>query len=247
MQPLHVPARASQNPGHTAHESRRPPWDEALARRLLRVDDMTAQPSRFPRPSTDTPSLKIWPIAILVGQLVAIGEVAAFAPLMPGPAASILLGAVAGIAIGAAQWPCLHSTGAGIRVVEWIPVSALGGALIGALAVGVAAGGPYDVSSIALVSLAVLAFGSAAGALLGGTQAWALRRRSGLARRWIAANTVGWSLGLLIALHCVLGTFLTPFSRTTVGTAAIMAACFAATAFAVAAATALALRPRRAA
>lgn len=213
-----------------------------LAWRLLRTaTTMTA------KPSIDPPFLKTWTIAILVGQFVAAGEVAALAPLVPGPTTSILLGAVAGIVIGAAQWPCLRTMGGGTKVVEWIPASALGGALLGGLAAGVAAGGPYDVSSITLVSLAVLAFGAAAGALLGGAQAWALRRRSGLAPRWIAANTVGWSLGLLIALHCVLGTFLTPFSRTTVGTAAIMAACFAATAFAVAAATALALRPRRAA
>lgn len=208
---------------------------------------MTAQSFRTSRPAIDPPCFTTWTVAILVGQLVAVGEVVAFAPLLPGPLASILIGAAAGLAVGAAQWPCLRGVGTEARVVEWIAASALGGALLGGLAAGVAVGGPYDVSSIARVSLAVLAFGSAAGALLGSAQAWALRRRSGLAHRWIAANTVGWSLGLLIALHFVLGTFLTPISRTPAGAAAMMAACIAATALAVAAATSVALRHRRAA
>lgn len=184
-----------------------------------------------------------WTLAVLVGQLVALGGSVAFAARLaaaPGVAASALVGAVAGISIGAAQWPALRRAVDHLGVDEWIPASAIGGALVGILAWIAAACGPHDVSSLWTLAFAAVASGLVAGSILGGLQALALRHRPGVARRWWAANTVGWAFGLLFVLGGVLATLLGPWPGAPV-TAAIICASITAMAMIVAWTTALVL------
>jgi hypothetical protein len=163
-----------------------------------------------------------WALAGAFGHLIAIGTfallwqaLAAHAPSGMAPGAvvytlsgSALVGGVAGVAVGAAQWPTLRGALSQLRAREWLLASALGGGLVGVLAGGTQLGGPYDVSSCSAVLFAASIFGLVVGGLFGGAQAWALHRQPDLARRWCLANACGWAIGLLIVVAGVLGAIL---------------------------------------
>lgn len=201
---------------------------------------MSSQTRPTKRTAVD-PSLGSWILANYVGQFVAIGEVGVFMLSTSGPITAAIPGATAGLALGAAQWPGIRGIFGEIRVFEWLSASVLGGAVIGEL-VAAAARGPYDVSSLPLAALAVLAFGLVCGGIFGGVQGWALRRRRGLALRWAAANAIGYFLGLLFVLCCGLSTYLTPASPAPGSPEVVVAACIAAMALATAATTGIVLR-----
>jgi len=202
------------------------------------------------RANSPEANLNPWTRAQFVGQVVAIGGGVAVAQTLAahtggwrsGIVVPLLVGAVAGVAVGASQWSTLRRAVGDLRVRAWISASALGGALVGVLAAGTVSCGPFDVSSLPAVALVALASGLGAGATLGAAQAWALRRRPAVALRWLAANAVGWAFGVLLLVLGLLGTVLTSRPGVPGLDAAIMLASISAMAVAVAFATGLALR-----
>ena len=129
----------------------------------------------------------------LIGPLSGAGEV------LSSLAASALAGALAGACLGVTQWLVLRRFFGDLSERAWVAASALGGALTSILGMLAAAQGPYDASSLWAVASGVLVVGIAVGAIVGGAQAWALRRHPQVAMRWLAANAAGWAIGSLVA------------------------------------------------
>jgi hypothetical protein len=122
-------------------------------------------------------------------------------------------GAVEGACLGAGTWRVLRGLRLELRARAWVGATALGGAL--AWVIGMTAGshGPATMPAPAVVAAALVGSGLVLGAVLGGTQAWALRRTPWLARRWVVASSVGWMSGLLAvyaALALVPGEGVSP-------------------------------------
>ena len=116
------------------------------------------------RANSPEANLNPWTRAQFVGQVVAIGGGVAVAQTLAahtggwrsGIVVPLLVGAVAGVAVGASQWSTLRRAVGDLRVRAWISASALGGALVGVLAAGTVSCGPFDVSSLPAVALVAL-------------------------------------------------------------------------------------------
>jgi MFS family permease len=172
----------------------------------------------------------------LIGPLSGAGEV------LSSLAASALAGALAGACLGVTQWLVLRRFFGDLSERAWVAASALGGALTSILGMLAAAQGPYDASSLWAVASGVLVVGIAVGAIVGGAQAWALRRHPQVAMRWLAANAAGWAIGSLVAYAGVISTLLGSWAGMTAWAAVTMALSVLAIAMAPVVATGLVLR-----
>lgn len=207
------------------------------------------------RPITSQAILGRWLGAIFVGEVIGLGSATVFVrgTELVGPisgagevllsvAASALAGALAGVCLGVTQWLVLRRYFDDLSERAWVAASALGGALTSILGMLAAAQGPYDVSSLWAVASAVIVVGIAVGAIIGGAQAWVLRRHSQVATRWFAANTAGWAIGSLVAYGGVISTLLGSWAGITAWAAVTMALSVLAMAMAPVVATGLVLR-----
>ncbi len=106
-----------------------------------------------------------------------------------------LVGSIEGSVLGTGQWLVLRRMLPELRWRAWAACTAIGGALPWALGMGL---GTSMTSVPPAWSMAVLFVGSGLvfGGLLGACQAVVLRRHLDVAGRWVAANAVGWMLGL---------------------------------------------------
>jgi hypothetical protein len=112
---------------------------------------------------------------------------------------SAVAGVVEGACLGFGQWLVLRRVFGDVGPATWICATALGGALAWVLGMTAGMNGPDVRPAPAVVVGVLIVSGLALGAVLGGAQAWVLRGRGRVARRWLAANAVGWMLGLLCA------------------------------------------------
>jgi hypothetical protein len=159
-----------------------------------------------------------WALATLSGYVVgALLALLAAVPLAYSTSAGWLAnaagGAVIGGVVGAAQWLVLRrsSVGRAGSAGLWWVLASLAGGLVG-LALGTALG---DLLAPALVqpaadraaaarmiplntTLSTAVSGLVFGLLLGGAQWFALRRPARAAGWWLAANGLGWMLGLAL-------------------------------------------------
>jgi hypothetical protein len=216
--------------------------------------DVTSQINRTHQPSRPAEALR-WIGAMVVGEVIGLGAAASLAvgvdPVTPGSGdaqTSVVIaaaaGAMAGTCIGAGQWPVLRRIVGELDLSAWILASALGGALAWMLGTAGAASGPYDVSSLWAVAIAVALAGFVLGASFGLLQASALSHRPNLAKRWPLANGLGWSFGLLLAYVGVLGTVFGSWPDSPIWTAMVSLIWAAMMLVAPAVATSFVLRAR---
>jgi Ca2+-transporting ATPase len=130
----------------------------------------------------------VWGLTAVAG----LGDRAAYLPV-------VLAGAGEGAVLGYAQARALRHDLAGFDARAWVRNTAAAGAL--GWAVGLAPSAFHD--ALAELPVAVLIGLAAAGAIvllcgIGAAQALVLRRYVSHARRWIAANALGWVAGLPI-------------------------------------------------
>lgn len=110
-------------------------------------------------------------------------------------ALALLVGAVEGTTLATGQWLLLRRRIAALRWRTWAGATAVGGAIPWAL--GMALGTSIETAPPAwLIAVGFVASGLVFGGILGACQALALRRHLPIARRWIAANALGWMVGL---------------------------------------------------
>jgi hypothetical protein len=151
-----------------------------------------------------------WVVAFIGGEVVGFGLaalVAAVAGLAFGhehAAIAILGGALAGIvegsAVGWAQWRVLRGPLPEIGRRSWIVATAAGATV--AWAIGMSLGtfaAPSEEPPFAVVLVGAALLGAALGALLGAGQWLVLRRHVARAARWVIANALGWTIGMVIA------------------------------------------------
>jgi hypothetical protein len=113
-------------------------------------------------------------------------------------ALAALVGAVEGVSLATGQWLVLRSRLPGLRWSAWASVTALGGALPWVIGMSIGGRGPADPPAW-LIGVVFVLSGLAFGGLLGLCQYLELRRHLDRAGRWIAANAIGWMLGLAAA------------------------------------------------
>lgn len=149
------------------------------------LDQRTEQPSTGSRPFNGK-DLAWWCITFLG---FPIGGFVADAILGPIDAVwvAVVAGAIAGLAIGAAQWLVLRATGIGAR---WIVVTSTG------LALGLGAGVAIFDYGTSIGDLAVL--GAVSGLFVGAAQWLILRDRIGAGLLWIVGVAAFWALGWTI-------------------------------------------------
>lgn len=216
---------------------------------------MKPYPETTPRAITSQDILGRWMGATFVGEVIGLGSATMLVrgTELVGPisrtgevsltvAASALAGALAGACLGVTQWLVLRRYFSDLTERAWVVASAVGGALTAILGTLAAAQGPYDVSSLLAVASAVMVVGGTVGAIIGGAQAWILRRHPQVAMRWFAANTAGWAIGSLVAYAGVISTLLGSWAGITAWAVATMALSVLAMAMAPVVATGLVLR-----
>lgn len=108
---------------------------------------------------------------------------------------ALLVGAVEGTTLATGQWLLLRRRIPQLRWRSWAGATAIGGALPWAL--GMALGTSLESAPPAwLIGVGFVVTGLVFGGILGACQALVLRRHLRIARRWIAANALGWMVGL---------------------------------------------------
>jgi MFS family permease len=163
---------------------------------------------------SDRSLLGRWVAAFIGGEVVGFGLAAPLGALAgwasddasgaSRTAIAILGGALAGViegsAVGWAQWRVLRGPLPTIGRRAWIVATAAGAAL--AWAIGMSLGtlaSPSDEPPFAVVVAGAAILGAALGALLGAGQWLVLRRRVARAERWVVANALGWTIGMVVA------------------------------------------------
>lgn len=181
--------------------------------------------------------------AIGFGAAMALGRGVVAIVGEPGELLTLALacaaGAVEGACLGAAQGLVLRRVWPGLRVGAWARATMVGGALAWALGMTAGGHGPGTMPPLWVIGLVMIASGLVLGGILGAAQAVVVRRHARGAGRWIAANAVGWMIGLMFAYA---GIALTPEPGASAYDVAVMAACGAAMAIAPALLTGRALR-----
>lgn len=150
-----------------------------------------------------------------------------------------LAGTVEGACLGVGQWLVLRRIVGGLALRAWVVATAVGGASAWMLGMTAGTHGPATMPAPWVVAVVLVVSGLVLGAVLGGAQAWVLRDRHRLAGRWVAANAIGWMVGLLFAYA---GVAITTEAMSSGLAAAILATSGAAMALAPALATGLVLR-----
>lgn len=176
---------------------------------------------------------------MLVGEAVGFGAAMALGRGVvavvgePGDLGTLALasaaGAIEGACLGAAQGLVLRRSWPRLRVGAWARATMVGGALAWALGMTAGSHGPGAMPPLWVVGIVMIASGLVFGGILGAAQAVVLRRHARGAGRWIAANAVGWMIGLMFAYA---GIALTPEPGASATDVAVMAACGAAMAIA---------------
>lgn len=150
-------------------------------------------------------------LAFALGRLVyglwlrhSAGGVEGDLPLVLTVGLSLVVGGVEGASLGTGQWLVLRRRFPELRWSAWALATALGGGLAWTLGmtIGNSLSAPPPVAvQILLLPVLALSFGG----LLGACQWTVLRGISGVERGglWIAANAVGWALGLVAAFVAV--------------------------------------------
>ena len=155
-----------------------------------------------------------WVTAFIGGEIVGFGLAAPLGALAgwasddasgaSRTAIAILGGALAGViegsAVGWAQWRVLRGPLPAIGRRTWIVATAAGAAL--AWAIGMSLGtlaSPSEEPPIAVVVAGAAILGAALGALLGAGQWLVLRLHVARAERWVLANALGWTIGMVVA------------------------------------------------
>jgi MFS family permease len=111
-----------------------------------------------------------------------------------------LAGAVEGSVVGWVQWRVLRGPLPAIGRRAWIVATAAGAAL--AWAIGMSLGtlaSPSEEPSFAVIVAGAAVLGAALGALLGAGQWLVLRHQVARAERWVIANSLGWTIGMVVA------------------------------------------------
>ncbi|MFV8754553.1 hypothetical protein ACNOYE_28735 [Nannocystaceae bacterium ST9] len=117
-------------------------------------------------------------------------------PLLATIALSLVVGGVEGSLLATGQWLRLRHRIAELRWSSWAAGTGLGGGLAWVLGMSLGPHVPADLPTW-MIPVLVVSSGMIFGALLGSCQWLVLRShvdRSGL---WIAANSIGWMLGLI--------------------------------------------------
>jgi hypothetical protein len=110
-------------------------------------------------------------------------------------ALALLVGSVEGTTLATGQWLLLRRCIPALRWRSWAGATAIGGAIPWAL--GMALGTSLEAAPPAwLIGVGFVVTGLVFGGILGACQAFVLRRHLPLAGRWIAANALGWMVGL---------------------------------------------------
>lgn len=159
-----------------------------------------------------------WLLACTAGELLGIGAAAGVALTVaaalgePGSLggrllvllAMVLAGVLEGTLVGGFQWRVLRRRFPHVRARAWVgatvAVAALGwfvGMLPPTFFMGPEAGArPASEPGLAQVAVLAAGFGLVAGAAFGGGQWWVLRRHAARAGWWVAANALGWAVGM---------------------------------------------------
>ena len=154
-----------------------------------------------------------WALATVVGEVVGLGGAGILAgiasmvaPEDPGTPLLVLLtvamlasGAGEGAVVGYAQSRVLRHALPSLPARRWILATAVGAVLAWALGAGVFMVALPDDAAFEDYLPLMLVLGVACGTLLGAAQWVALRGHVARSWLWIAANTTGWSIGLLWA------------------------------------------------
>lgn len=147
---------------------------------------------------------------------------------VPGPFNSNLIWIVAGLSLGVVQWLVLRPHLR--RAWQWIAASVAGWLVafnIGSLVFGImtdvlngpglslfesAVSANATVSGLAVLFIVWLLIGAAGGAVAGGVQWFVLRQYFPRSGWWVAANALGWGVGLGSSWFAVLATltFIVP-------------------------------------
>ena len=169
-----------------------------------------------------------WVLATMAG--AALGWTAGLYTVtsVPGPFNSNIIWIVAGLSLGVVQWLVLRSHIR--RAWQWIAASVVGWLVafnIGSLVFGIltdvlngpglslfesAVSANATVSGLAVLFIVWLLIGAAGGAVAGGVQGFVLRQYFPRAAWWVAANALGWGVGLGSSWFAVLATltFIVP-------------------------------------
>ena len=143
-----------------------------------------------------------------------------------GGAAVAILGAVAGLVVGYAQWIVLRGYLPPIRAIDWVTASVVGGVaawllgMVPTVVMSLAASGtgpPPEISVVTMTAI-VLVAGAAVGVVLGIPQWLVLRPHVKRAGWWICATGLAWMVATPVFLAIV-----APFTGDTVILLALMA------------------------
>jgi hypothetical protein len=160
------------------------------------------------------PLLRRWVLAFVGGEIVGFGLAAPVSAIgimavdaVHGPvralaviAAGVAAGIVEGGVVGWAQWRVLREPLPAVGRRAWIGATAATAAL--AWTVGMSLGtlaAPESEPPFAIVAVGAAAFGAVVGALLGAGQALVLREHVRHPERWVLANSLGWTIGMVVA------------------------------------------------
>lgn len=166
-------------------------------------------------PVNRSPSLlRRWVVAFVGGEVVGLGLAAPVgaAAMAMGDGETgarrvavailggVLAGLVEGSAVGWAQWRVVRAPFPRIGRRAWIVATAAGAAL--AWAIGMSLGtlvGVEEEPPFAVVIVLAALLGGGLGALLGAGQWLVLRRHVRRSGRWVLANALGWTAGMVVA------------------------------------------------
>ena len=153
-----------------------------------------------------------WVLHFVAGELVGLGGVGllgllavALVPDQPSMALQVALfvgmsaaGGLEGVSVGWFQHRVLREVLPGVSRRSWVLATAAGAVIAWVIGAAVTMSLPSSVDPSDILWLWLL-LGIALGAVLGGAQAVALRGHVPNVDRWIAANAVGWSVGLVVS------------------------------------------------
>lgn len=106
-----------------------------------------------------------------------------------------LTGAVEGTSLATGQWLVLRRLLPALRWRAWATCTAIGGALPWAIGMGLGTS-MQAMPPVWAMALIFVGSGLVFGGLLGLCQAFVLRRHLDIAGAWVAANALGWMIGL---------------------------------------------------
>lgn len=158
-----------------------------------------------------------WTSATLIGELLGLGlagaigaamlamtgSAAGFGAWIIGTAVAGVAGLLEGTVVGTCQWLVLRGTRLiSIGAKRWVIATAIGGAIPWVIGMGAGSAGPSggEPPPFAVIATIVVVAGALFGGILGMSQSIAMRQHVVRTWRWAAANSAGWTLGLVIIM-----------------------------------------------